>query len=136
VYSKIDAFYDGFIKLWSAPGNSWSKLKEKEMRFVARTFILMMFMAAISYAEERTKVEGLIKDPSGVGISGVSVTIRSSLGTGSGSTDKQGKYSVLVTCSETSKHTVTPSKPGYVFIPPSRPWDKYSAGPSFTGRKQ
>jgi formylmethanofuran dehydrogenase subunit E len=72
----------------------------------------------------------------GLAISGVTITIKSTLGTGSGITDKQGKYAVTVLCTEQSRHTVTPAKAGYTFQPPSRPWDKYTGGPSFTGRKQ
>jgi hypothetical protein len=106
------------------------------MKAVLRMLVLVLFVAALCQAQEKSKVEGYVKDQAGQSISGVTITIKSSLGTGTGLTDKQGKYSITVLCTETSKHTVTPTKAGYTFQPTSRPWDKYSGGPGFTGRKQ
>ena len=106
------------------------------MNLVLRTLVLVLFVAAVGQAQEKCKVEGSGTDQSGKGISGVTIKIQSSRGTGSGTTDKQGKYPVSVLCTEQSRHTVTPTKAGYQFQPASRPWDKYSAGPSFTGRAQ
>jgi hypothetical protein len=114
--------------------------KERNMNAALRPLVGVLFVALFvaggCTAQEKCKVEGVIKDKAGPGISSVTVTIKSSLGTGSGSTDKQGKYSVTVLCTEQSKHTVTPTKAGYTFQPTSRPWDKYTGGPSFTGVKQ
>jgi hypothetical protein len=110
--------------------------KERTMKAVLRTLVLVLFVVVVCPAQEKCKVEGTIRDQAGPAISGVTVTIKSPLGTGSGITDKQGKYAVTVLCTEQSRHTVTPTKAGYTFQPTSRPWDKYTGGPSFTGRKQ
>jgi hypothetical protein len=106
------------------------------MKAVLRILVVMLFVAVGCLAQEKCKVEGYVKDQAGQPIASVTIMIKSSLNTGSGSTDKQGKYSVTVLCTENSKHTVTPTKTGYIFQPTSRPWDKYTGGPSFTGRKQ
>lgn len=106
------------------------------MKTVLRALVLMLLLTGLCYAQGKCKVEGSVKDSAGQGISGVSVTVKSPLNTVSGVTDKQGNYSVTVLCTETSKHTVTPTKAGYSFQPASRPWEKYSGGPSFTGQKK
>jgi hypothetical protein len=105
------------------------------MKVVLQTLVLAFFVAAVCPAQEKCKAEGSVKDASGHAISSVSITIKSALGTGGGSTDKEGKYSVSVLCTEQSKHTITPSKTGYTFSPTSRPWDKYSGPVNFTGKK-
>jgi hypothetical protein len=102
---------------------------------ILRTLIVVLFVAGVCLAQEKCKVEGSVKDQAGQGIGAVSIAIKSSLGTGSASTDKQGKYSTSVLCTAQSKHTVTPAKAGYTFQPASRPWDKYTGGPNFIGRK-
>jgi hypothetical protein len=105
------------------------------MNAVLRTLVLALLVAGACWAQEKSKVEGSVRDRAGVAISGVTITIKSPLGTGSGITDKQGKYSVTVLCTEQSQHTVTPTKAGYTFQPPTQPWSKYLGGPSFTGIK-
>jgi hypothetical protein len=105
------------------------------MRVVLQTLVLAFFVAAVCPAQEKCKAEGSVKEVSGPAISSVSITVKSSLGTVKGSTDKEGKYSVSVLCTEQSKHTITPSKAGYAFDPASRPWDKYTGSVNFTGRK-
>jgi hypothetical protein len=116
-------------------------LKSRYGRWNSRLIQLARWQAQVIVAdfsgkwrEEWRRI--LIRDrQAGQPIAGVTVTIKSPLNTGSGSTDKQGKYAVTVLCTEQSKHTVTPSKAGYTFQPTSRPWDKYTGGPSFTGKK-
>jgi len=105
------------------------------MNTVLRTLVLALLVAGACWAQEKSKVEGTVRDRAGLPIAGVTVTIKSLLGTGSGITDKQGKYSVTVLCTEHSQHTVTPTKAGYTFQPPARPWDTNLGGPSFTGIK-
>jgi len=104
------------------------------MKIISQLLVWMLFVVAVCHAQEKCKVEGSVKDLSGPAISGVTITVKSSLGTGTARTGKDGKYSLQVLCTETSKHTVAATKAGYVFDPASRPWEKYSAGPSFTGR--
>jgi hypothetical protein len=100
--------------------------------------LLVLLVATVCQAQkpEKATVEGWVNDQAGQPLVGVTVKFSSSLGTHQGITDKQGKYSVIVACTEQSRHTVTPSKAGYIFDPATRPWAKYSGGPSFTGRKQ
>jgi hypothetical protein len=99
-----------------------------------RALILAAVVASVCLAE-KCPIEGTVKNDQGAGIPQASVTIRSSLGTVVAKADKSGAYSTTVECTETSKHTVTVSRPGYTFQPSSRPWEKYSAGPNFVGRK-
>jgi hypothetical protein len=106
------------------------------MKMVLRTLVLVLFVAAICNAQEKCKVEGSVKELSGPPINAVAITVKSSLGTATARTDRDGKYSVQVSCTEESKHTVTPTKSGYLFDPPSRPYNKYSGDVNFTGRKQ
>lgn len=105
------------------------------MKSVLAVTVLVMFVSGICQAQQKCKVEGGVVDQAGNPIASVTIKISSSLGTGQGSTDRMGNYSITVLCTETSRHTVTPTKADYVFNPPSRPWDKYSAGPRLTGRK-
>ena len=105
------------------------------MKSVLTVVVMMMFASGICQAQQKCTVSGGVVDQVGDPIVSVTITITSSLGTGRGSSDRMGNYSVTVLCTETSRHTVTPTKAGYVFNPPSRPWDKYSAGPRLTGRK-
>jgi len=105
------------------------------MRSILAVMVLVMFASGIGQAQQKCKVEGGVVDQAGNPIVSVSITITSSLGTGRGSSDRMGNYSVTVLCTQTSRHNVTPTKAGYVFNPPSRPWSYYLAGPRLTGRK-
>ena len=105
------------------------------MKFVLAVMVLVMSVGGICQAQQKCKVEGGVVDQAGNPIVSVTITITSSLGTGRGSSDRMGNYSIPVLCTETSRHTVTPAKAGYVFNPPSRPWSYYLAGPRLTGRK-
>jgi hypothetical protein len=106
------------------------------MKMILRTLVLMLFVASICHAQEKCKVEGTVKELSGPAVVGAAITVKSSLGTGTGRTDKEGKYSVSVLCTENSKHTVSASKAGYTIDTPNRPWDKYVGAINFTARKQ
>jgi hypothetical protein len=106
------------------------------MKTALRIVLAALVAAGLGLAQEKCSVDpGHVKDDAGQPLGAVKITFKSSLGTQSLSTNKQGVYSGTVLCSENSKHTLTPSKAGYVFQPSWASWHKYSGSPSFTGRK-
>ncbi len=75
-------------------------MKKKRLLFVSVCCLFLLFLFSSVHAQQSLKVSGIVKDTSGVGVPGVSISIKGQT-TICGITDNKGEYSVKVPSAKT-----------------------------------